>query len=56
MEKIALSVYPDNRGGAAALYAKFGFVVEGRLSGHSKKAAGYADEVVMGRWWVEERP
>jgi diaminopimelate decarboxylase len=54
VEKITLSVYPDNRA-AAALYARFGFVVEGRLSGQSKKAAGYTDEVLMARW-VEERP
>ena len=54
VEKLALSVYPDNRG-ALRLYAKFGFVVEGRLSGHSKRSSGYADEVVMGRW-LGERP
>ncbi|HYU57438.1 MAG TPA: GNAT family N-acetyltransferase, partial [Actinomycetota bacterium] len=49
VEKLALSVYPENRA-ALALYAKFGFVEEGRLSGHSKKSYGYEDEIVMGRW------
>jgi putative acetyltransferase len=49
IEKLALSVYPDNEG-ALALYRRFGFVSEGRLVGHSKKSFGYMDEVVMGRW------
>ncbi len=49
VEKLALSVYPDNEA-ALALYEKFGFAVEGRLSGHSKKSSGYEDEIVMGRW------
>jgi len=49
VEKLALSVYPDN-GPAIALYRKFGFVEEGRLTGHSKKSIGYRDEVVMGLW------
>ena len=49
VEKLALTVYPHNQR-AANLYKKFGFVEEGRLSGHSKKAYGYEDEVVMGRW------
>jgi len=51
VEKMALSVYPDNEP-ARALYRKFGFVEEGRLSGHSKKAVGYRDEIVMGLWLV----
>jgi ribosomal protein S18 acetylase RimI-like enzyme len=49
VEKLALSVYPDNDAGRA-LYEKFGFREEGRLTGHSKKAIGYRDEVVMGLW------
>jgi L-phenylalanine/L-methionine N-acetyltransferase len=49
VEKIELSVYPDNDA-ARALYAKFGFREEGRLTGRSKKAIGYRDEVVMGCW------
>jgi len=52
VEKLALSVYPDNQA-ALALYQKFGFQEEGRLSGHSKKSIGYRDEVLMGRWLVE---
>ena len=51
IEKLALSVYPDNEA-ALALYRKFEFVEEGRLVGHSKKSIGYLDEVVMGRWLV----
>lgn len=49
IEKIALTVYPDNEP-AAGLYKKFGFLEEGRLVGHSKKSYGYEDEIVMGRW------
>jgi putative acetyltransferase len=49
VEKLALSVYPDNDR-AQALYAKFGFQEEGRLTGHSKKSVGYLDEIVMGLW------
>jgi putative acetyltransferase len=49
VEKLFLSVYPHNDA-AIALYRKFGFVEEGRLSGHSKKAAGYEDEVLMAVW------
>lgn len=52
VEKLALSVYPDN-GPARALYGKFGFVEEGRLSGHSKKSIGYRDEVIMALWLIE---
>src|SRR6266436_8870933 len=44
VEKLALSVYPDNQR-ALALYAKFGFVEEGRLTGHSRKSIGYRDEI-----------
>jgi putative acetyltransferase len=49
IEKLALTVYPHNQP-AANLYKKFGFVEEGRLTGHSKKTYGYEDEIVMGRW------
>jgi putative acetyltransferase len=52
VEKLELSVYPDNDA-ARALYAKFGFREEGRLSGHSKKRVGYLDEVLMGLWLDE---
>jgi putative acetyltransferase len=52
VEKLALSVYPDNEA-ALALYRKFGFQEEGRLTGHSKKSIGYRDEIVMGRWLVD---
>jgi GNAT superfamily N-acetyltransferase len=55
VEKLALSVYPHN-GPARALYVKFGFVEEGCLTGHSKKAAGYFDEIVMGLWLFERTP
>ncbi|MFN2542943.1 MAG: diaminopimelate decarboxylase [Actinomycetota bacterium] len=49
VEKVSLSVYPHNTR-AVALYRKFGFVEEGRLSGQSKKSYGYEDEVIMSRW------
>jgi putative acetyltransferase len=49
VEKLELSVYPDNDA-ARALYAKFGFREEGWLTGRSKKAIGYRDEIVMGCW------
>jgi RimJ/RimL family protein N-acetyltransferase len=52
VEKLALSVYPDNDR-AIALYRKFGFEQEGRLTGHSKKSVGYRDEIVMGLWLVD---
>ena len=55
VEKLALSVYPHN-GAARALYRKFGFVEEGCLTGHSKKHAGYYDEIVMGRWLIDRPP
>ncbi|MFN2589472.1 MAG: N-acetyltransferase family protein [Actinomycetota bacterium] len=55
VEKLALSVYPDNEP-ARALYRRLGFVEEGRLTGHSKKAIGYRDEIVMGLWLVPQPP
>jgi L-phenylalanine/L-methionine N-acetyltransferase len=55
VEKLALSVYPDNEA-ARALYAKFGFQEEGRLTGHSKKSIGYRDEIVMGLWLIPQPP
>jgi ribosomal protein S18 acetylase RimI-like enzyme len=55
VEKLALSVYPDNDV-ARALYAKFGFQEEGRLTGHSKKSIGYRDEIVMGLWLIPPPP
>jgi ribosomal protein S18 acetylase RimI-like enzyme len=51
VEKLALSVYPDNEA-ARALYRSFGFEEEGRLTGHSKKSIGYRDEIVMGLWLI----
>jgi putative acetyltransferase len=51
VEKLSLSVYPDNAA-AIGLYRRIGFVEEGRLSGHSKKAIGYRDEIVMGLWLI----
>ena len=55
VEKLALSVYPHNDH-ALGLYRKFGFVEEGRLTGHSKKTIGYRDEIVMGLWLVPRPP
>jgi RimJ/RimL family protein N-acetyltransferase len=55
VEKLALSVYPHNDR-ALGLYRKFGFVEEGRLTGHSKKSIGYRDEIVMGKWLVPQPP
>jgi diaminopimelate decarboxylase len=49
VEKLVLSVYPNNVG-AIALYHKFGFVDEGRLTRRSRKSYGYEDEVMMGAW------
>jgi RimJ/RimL family protein N-acetyltransferase len=49
VEKIELTVYPGNET-ARALYRRFGFVEEGTLVRHSKKAGGYEDEVLMGLW------
>jgi putative acetyltransferase len=51
VEKLALSVYPHNER-ALGLYRKFGFVEEGRLTGHTKKSIGYRDEIVMGLWLI----
>jgi ribosomal protein S18 acetylase RimI-like enzyme len=53
VEKLALSVYPDNEA-AQALYRSFGFREEGRLTGHSKKSIGYRDEIVMGLWLIPQ--
>jgi RimJ/RimL family protein N-acetyltransferase len=55
VEKLALTVYPDNDAGRA-LYRKFGFVEEGRLTGHSRKRNGYRDEIVMGLWLIDPPP
>lgn len=49
VHRVILSVYPDNIP-AAGLYAKFGFVQEGRFREHSKRQNGYGDEILMGRW------
>jgi len=49
IEKLELTVYPGNAA-ARALYERFGFVEEGTLVRHSKKAEGYEDEVLMGLW------
>jgi diaminopimelate decarboxylase len=49
VEKLELTVYPANAP-ARALYGRFGFVEEGTLARHSKKAYGYEDEVLMGLW------
>jgi diaminopimelate decarboxylase len=49
VEKLELTVYPGNEA-ARALYRRFGFVDEGTLVRHSKKAYGYEDEVLMGLW------
>lgn len=54
VEKLVLSTYPDNEA-ARALYTRFGFQEEGRLTGHSKKSIGYRDEILMGLW-LRERP
>jgi ribosomal protein S18 acetylase RimI-like enzyme len=49
VRKIVLSVYPHNTA-AIALYRRFGFVDEGRLSRQSRKSYGYEDEILMGAW------
>jgi ribosomal protein S18 acetylase RimI-like enzyme len=53
VEKLALSVYPDNAT-AREMYRRFGFIEEGRLTGHSKKAIGYRDEILMGLWLIPQ--
>jgi putative acetyltransferase len=55
VEKLALSVFPHNQA-AIDMYRRFGFVEEGRLSGHSKKSIGYVDEILMGLWLVPRPP
>jgi RimJ/RimL family protein N-acetyltransferase len=55
VEKVALTVYPDNEA-ARALYRRFGFAEEGRLTGHSRKQIGYRDEIVMGLWLTPQPP
>jgi ribosomal protein S18 acetylase RimI-like enzyme len=55
VEKLALSVFPHNEA-AIEMYRRFGFVEEGRLSGHSKKAIGYVDEILMGLWLIPQPP
>jgi diaminopimelate decarboxylase len=54
VEKLELTVYPGNEA-ARALYRRFGFVEEGTLVRHSKKAYGYEDEVLMGLWLAGSR-
>jgi ribosomal protein S18 acetylase RimI-like enzyme len=49
VEKLLLSVYPDNVP-AIALYRRFGFVDEGRLSRQSRKSYGDVDEILMAAW------
>ena len=53
VRKVELSVYPDNDA-ARALYARFGFVEEGRLVRHSRRSDGFVDEILMGRWLGED--
>jgi diaminopimelate decarboxylase len=53
VRRLVLSVYPSNAS-AIALYRKFGFVEEGRLSRQSRKAYGYEDEILMARWVGED--
>jgi len=53
VDKVVLSVYPDNAG-AIALYRKFGFVDEGRLARHSRKSYGDEDEILMAAWIGED--
>jgi putative acetyltransferase len=52
VEKLLLSVYPDNIA-AIALYRRFGFSGEGRLTGQSRTAVGYVDEILMAVWLRE---
>jgi RimJ/RimL family protein N-acetyltransferase len=54
--KVDLQVWPHNRA-ALALYAKFGFVEEGRLRRHYRRSNGELwDAVVMGLVLDEESP
>jgi diaminopimelate decarboxylase len=53
VRKIVLSVYPGNAA-AVALYRRFGFLEEGRLSRQSRKSYGYEDEILMARWVGDE--
>jgi putative acetyltransferase len=53
VRKLVLSVYPGNAA-AIALYRRFGFVEEGRLSRQSRKSYGYEDEILMARWVGDE--
>ncbi|HEX6132022.1 MAG TPA: GNAT family N-acetyltransferase [Actinomycetota bacterium] len=53
VHKLVLSVYPGNAA-AIALYRRFGFVEEGRLSRQSRKSYGYEDEILMARWVGDE--
>jgi diaminopimelate decarboxylase len=49
VRKVLLSVYPGNTA-AIALYRKFGFLEEGRLSRQSRRSDGYEDEILMAAW------
>jgi diaminopimelate decarboxylase len=49
VRKLLLSVYPRNAA-AIALYRKFGFIEEGRLSRQSRNAGRYEDEILMAAW------
>jgi diaminopimelate decarboxylase len=49
VRKLLLSVYPGNTA-AIALYRKFGFVEEGRLSRQSRRPDGFEDEILMAAW------
>ncbi len=49
VDKLVLSVYPANTA-AIALYRRFGFVEEGRLSRRSRKSYGDEDEILMAAW------
>ena len=49
VRKLELHVFPHNEA-AIALYRRFGFVEEGRLARHSRKAYGYEDEILMAAW------
>ncbi|HYJ60186.1 MAG TPA: GNAT family N-acetyltransferase, partial [Actinomycetota bacterium] len=53
VEKLLLSVYPTNDA-AIALYRRFGFVEEGRLSRQARTAYGDVDEILMAVWVERE--